>query len=773
MAIANISGNILSDSGVSTSSLQPTISLTTTGTSGAATLVGATLNIPNYGSSLTGYVPYTGASTDVDLGTNDLTSRYLTANGNSGAALGGVVNIKQDAVYIPKGNGYSSIASSFVAFDFFGYTGASTYKNFTLRFDGLTDNTLRTYTLPDASGTLALGTGTTNFISKWTGSGTLGNTSIYEGTSGFISIGNTNSTYNLDVTGTGRFSSNLNVIFSNTSGVIDNNAFLRLVNTGTSTLNQSVDIVMRWQDGTYNGTGGISMVRESATARSGKLILQPIDSSGNNVSALVLASTGAATFSSSVTANGNSLIYSSTTLIDSNGQLGILTTDAVAIDKGGQIMMGGVYTGTTKTAFGGMAAKKENATDGNYAGYLQFITSTQGVGNTEKMRITSAGNVGIGTTSPQGGAGASDRTLSINSGSGAASFVTGLVGDVKYSTLFTASSIVVLETNAAIPLAFNTNATERMRITSGGNVGIGTTSPANKLDINQVGSAYNSVSGVGLKIYGDAGNDVSLALSQTGRGTFYLENLSAGSIPSDVRFRADVASNFIWMSNSTERMRITSGGNVLIGTTNNYNKLTVGSDGADVGITLTTTYNGAVNSRWGVSNPSVTNDAYIGTVANNSFYFITANTERMRITSGGNVGIGTTSPTARLDLGNNVGSANTANQIALYSVSGTALYGFGVSAAQLNYISGGNHSFYNSATTSVQMTITSGGNVLIGTTTDNGATLQVNGTVTTGGQAWKINNASAGSVLVSSGGNVLSLTVNGTTYYIPIYTGLN
>ena len=57
---------------------QNTITLTTTGTSGASTLVGATLNIPNYGSALTGYVPYTGATGTVNLGAYDLTVNNLT-----------------------------------------------------------------------------------------------------------------------------------------------------------------------------------------------------------------------------------------------------------------------------------------------------------------------------------------------------------------------------------------------------------------------------------------------------------------------------------------------------------------------------------------------------------------------------------------------------------------------------------------------------------------------------------------------------------------------
>jgi hypothetical protein len=73
-------------------------------------------------------------------------------------------------------------------------------------------------------------------------------------------------------------------------------------------------------------------------------------------------------------------------------------------------MMGGYYTGTTTAAFGGLAAKKSNATHGNYDAYLQFLVSTNGLGNTEKMRIDSSGNLLVGKTS----ANATDNGVWIN-----------------------------------------------------------------------------------------------------------------------------------------------------------------------------------------------------------------------------------------------------------------------------------------------------------------------------------------------------------------------
>lgn len=159
------------------------------------------------------------------------------------------------------------------------------------------------------------------------------------------------------------------------------------------------------------------------------------------LTALTISSTGAATFSSSV--QSSSLIVAGS---------GYFPSKLITLG-GAEFSRYNVNIGTTLVNGSQIA--------------LSFGTRSNNVDYDNTLNILN-GNVGIGTASPSGGAGASDRTLSINAGSGGASFVTGMVGGTKYSTLFTSSSIVVLETNAEIPLAFNTNGSERMRITSGG-----------------------------------------------------------------------------------------------------------------------------------------------------------------------------------------------------------------------------------------------------------------------------------------------------------------
>ena len=68
---------------------------------------------------------------------------------------------------------------------------------------------------------------------------------------------------------------------------------------------------------------------------------------------------------------------------------------------GSGISFGGYYNGTdVSDTFANIKGFKENLTSGDYAGAMSFQTRINGGNPTERMRITSAGNVGIGTTSP-------------------------------------------------------------------------------------------------------------------------------------------------------------------------------------------------------------------------------------------------------------------------------------------------------------------------------------------------------------------------------------
>jgi hypothetical protein len=84
-ASATNRGALSSADWITFNSKQEAITLTTTGSTGAATFISNTLNIPNYGSALTGYVPYTGANQTVNLNTQQLQAGHttLTTNGST------------------------------------------------------------------------------------------------------------------------------------------------------------------------------------------------------------------------------------------------------------------------------------------------------------------------------------------------------------------------------------------------------------------------------------------------------------------------------------------------------------------------------------------------------------------------------------------------------------------------------------------------------------------------------------------------------------------
>ena len=91
------------------------ISLTTLGTSGAATYNNTTgvLNIPNYTTDLTGYVPYTGATTNVNLGVHSLSAYDLIINHTSGSGVAASITKggNGEALTVVKSSGSGNAAS--------------------------------------------------------------------------------------------------------------------------------------------------------------------------------------------------------------------------------------------------------------------------------------------------------------------------------------------------------------------------------------------------------------------------------------------------------------------------------------------------------------------------------------------------------------------------------------------------------------------------------------------------------------------------------------
>lgn len=131
---------------------------------------------------------------------------------------------------------------------------------------------------------------------------------------------------------------------------------------------------------------------------------------------------------------------------------GIIVSDDTTMGAGvgGVIAFRGNYTGTTETTAAAIQAAKSNGTDGQYGFDLLFMTRVNGGNNTEKMRITAAGNVGIGVTGPTaylhlkaGTATANTAPLKFNSGTlnttaeaGAMEFLT----DALYFTITTGAA---------------------------------------------------------------------------------------------------------------------------------------------------------------------------------------------------------------------------------------------------------------------------------------------------------------------------------------------
>jgi hypothetical protein len=256
---------------------------------------------------------------------------------------------------------------------------------------------------------------------------------------------------------------------------------------------------------------------------------------------------------------------------------------------------------------------------------LKFLT---GGSATERIRIDSSGNVGIGTPSPSrnlhilGGAGIG-TVLKLEAGSGATTYL-----QLAYNGATNAQSGYISYDPSA-NMGLFTNDTERMRIDASGNVGIGTNSPDTKVHISATSGATLTL---GMSGGISAGTEYS---------SLQFQADSYGFIPAEIKaINTNGGANFgvlTFETSGTERMRITSGGylkasndSTYLGSTATYHELR--SNAAAHSLVLTNSH---------ASTPYGLSIVFTGSDPNNTTQnfvdFVGSTTSRFIVYSNGNV----------------------------------------------------------------------------------------------------------------------------------------
>ena len=407
---------------------------------------------------------------------------------------------------------------------------------------------------------------------------------------------------------------------------------------------------------------------------SNTLIIGSESNATNNIT-LDTTNGGSATFSGDVTVTGGDLTLGTDSIasninavgdvlginVDSNTgggaganiQLKTAGTTQLTINSSSATFAGrvgiGQSAGTAKLEVAGEARVYTGSNLGYWGvdsgnSYVYFGTNTSGYGlsfqtsGSERVRIDSSGRVGINQTSPSSffanasqlviGDGSTSRGMTIYGSSAGDSqifFADGVTGDQQYRGIFRYE-------HSSDAMVMFTSATEKMRIDSSGNVGIGGT-PTHKLYVRNDVAASTDLDPTTIKLYnnndGGSGIEFSNAVSANSKISFGVESTGAGT---DDTFLA-----FSTSANTTlaERMRIDSNGSVSFG-----GSTTLSNTAASIQHFSTNGYLYIYGGTGGVVIGDDSTATRMQIQDNNDIWFETAGTERMRIDSSGTVSIG-------------------------------------------------------------------------------------------------------------------------------------
>jgi hypothetical protein len=485
------------------------------------------------------YVPYTGATTNVNLGDNNITSRNVRIDGFSGSE-GGALAIKQYGATTFGPDGYTSLSalSQDTLNIHFTQLFGNAAKRVVLSTSLISFGAVRTYSLPNASGTVALtsdipslsgyvtGTGTTNYLPKWTSASAIGNSNLFNDSTGNLGLGVTPSAWGsawkaIDI------SSETSIAGASGNTRIYHNSF-----SGASA-------------DTYKANGGASFYGQTSGTHS--WWIAPSGTAGSTISftqAMTLTAGGNLQLGTTSGGNWRFLCYQNASTGSGNSSAFMARQDGT--DDIAQFWGGGSVLATIKN-------------NGNF-----LLGST--VDSGERLQVSGAGKISssdndyIGLTLLN-----TNNNASIATSSAIKLGITSTVGTHYGTFKITENTANDNTADFTLLLPFGGVESTKLTVLANGNVGIGTTTPAYLLDVLKT-----TVGSIAQFIVNDGTYNPRLLINGTAEGVQLFATYST------------IASNLMFGTGYTERMRITGSGNLLVGSTTDTGEKLVVSGSAKV-----------------------------------------------------------------------------------------------------------------------------------------------------------------------------------------------